>query len=398
MTLRTIVALAALALAPAAHAGREASGTSWQPDSTPMGMQHVMHGDWMLMEMGFADAVYTDSAARGRGGDEFFVSSMGMLMAQRPLPQGQLELRAMLSLDPLLIGKEGYPLLFQTGETANGRTPLVDRQHPHDLFMELSAQYTRDLGGHRSVFVYAGLPGEPALGPTTFMHRLSGADNPEAPLGHHWFDSTHVTFGVVTGGITWRDLKLEASAFNGREPDENRYDIEIRSLGSWSTRVSWNPTPNWSGQVSYGSLKRPEQLEPDVGVDRVTASATYNRPAAPGNWQTTFGMARNTRHPGGSTGAWFLESAWSRPSGYTWFGRAERVDKDELFTENDPLHGRAFEVSKVTLGAVRDFAGTSYGRPGLGASYSLYFIPAALRSVYGDNPASWLLFVRWRFG
>lgn len=236
---------------------REASGTGWQPDSSPMDMNHSMSGDWMLMKMAFANVVYVDAEARDRGGQDSFVSSMGMLMAQRPLHGGQLELRAMLSLDPLLIGKSGYPLLFQTGETSDGRTPLVDRQHPHDLFMEMAALYSLELAPQRSAFLYMGLPGEPALGPVTFMHRLSGVDNPEAPLAHHWLDSTHVTFGVATAGVVLGDVKLEASAFNGREPDKNRYDIEVRPLTSWSTRASWNPAVNWSAQLSFGRLRSP---------------------------------------------------------------------------------------------------------------------------------------------
>ena len=35
-----------------------------------------------------------------------------------------------------------------------------------------------------------------------FMHRPSAADDPFAPLGHHWQDATHEAFGVVTTGLT----------------------------------------------------------------------------------------------------------------------------------------------------------------------------------------------------
>jgi hypothetical protein len=382
-----------------AHAtmpGREASGTSWQPDSTPMEMKHLRRGDWVLMPMAFVNFAYVEADARERGGTDLFASSMAMLMAQRPLPSGRLDLRAMLSLDPLLIGKRGYPLLFQTGETADGQAPLIDRQHPHDLFMELAASYSREFAANRSAFVYAGLPGEPALGPSTFMHRLSGIDNPEAPLAHHWLDSTHITFGVVTTGVVLDKVKLEASAFNGREPDEDRYDIEVRPLESWSTRFSWNPAANWSAQVSYGRLESPEQLEPGVDIERMTASVTYNRPAAPGNWQTTLAIGRNSKQPGASTDAWLLESAWSRPSGYTWFARGELVEKDELFDHDDPLHGRPFTVEKLTLGLVRDFPATWRGVFGFGAALNLHFIPNALQPSYGDDPTSWLAFVRWK--
>jgi len=375
---------------------REASGTSWQPDSTLMEMHHLQYGKWSLMPMAFATAVYSDSNARDRGDSDTFVESMAMLMAHRELGGGMLGVRAMLSLDPALVGSQGYPLLFQTGETANGRTPLVDRQHPHDFFMELAASYSLDLGEHRSAFLYAGLPGEPALGPPTYMHRLSGMDNPEAPITHHWFDSTHITFGVVTAGAILKDVKLEASAFNGHEPDEHRYDIEIRRLDSWSMRASYNPAPNWSAQASFGRMKSPEQLEPGVDVDRTTASVTYNRPVAHGGWQSTLAIARNVQRPGGHTDAYLLESARPLSKNFTVFARAERVVKNELFAEEEPLAGRAFNVGKLSFGGVHDFRATSLGQFGIGATYSLYSIPDDLKSAYGSRPYSWLVFLRWK--
>ena len=154
--------------------------------------------------------------------------------------------------------------------------------------MELAASYSHDLGNGRAAFLYAGLPGEPALGPPTFMHRLSGLDSPEAPIGHHWFDSTHITWGVVTAGFSTRTWKIEASAFKGREPDEQRWDIETPRLDSWSVRAFWNPIRNLSLQASTGFLKSPEQLHPDENEQRTTASATWNHPLGPGaNWATT---------------------------------------------------------------------------------------------------------------
>src|SRR5256884_2800808 len=184
-------------------------------------------------------------------------SSMLMFMARRELEHAALGVHVMASTDPLM-GASGYPLLFQTGETANGRDPLIDRQHPHDLLMEAAATYSLNLRPQTSLFVYAGLPGEPALGPTAFMHRLSGMDEPEAPLSHHWLDSTHISFGVVTGGCTWRQLRLEASRFNGREPDQHRYDIEVRALDSYAARMSYNPTRDWALQGRFGRPASPE--------------------------------------------------------------------------------------------------------------------------------------------
>ncbi|HEX3363711.1 MAG TPA: hypothetical protein VHS75_01440, partial [Phenylobacterium sp.] len=123
---------------------REASGTAWQPDASPDEGLHLMHGPWMIMVHGFLNGVY-DKQNGPRGDEKSFASGMLMGMAQRPVGDaGTLQLRAMLSPDPLM-GPSGYPLLLATGETADGKTPLVDRQHPHDLFMELSASYAYKL-------------------------------------------------------------------------------------------------------------------------------------------------------------------------------------------------------------------------------------------------------------
>ena len=374
---------------------REASGTAWQPESAPLQMRHWQRDSWNLMGTAFATAAYTDAESGTRGDEDEFVQSMAMLMAQRAWGRGVAGLRAMLSLDPALVGDDGYPLLFQTGESADGVTPLIDRQHPHDLFMELAATYSADLGAGRSAFFYAGLPGEPALGPATYMHRASAMDNPEAPIAHHWLDSTHITFGVFTGGAVLGDVKLEASIFNGREPDEDRYDIETHSLDSWSVRASWNPAPNWSGQVSYAELDDPERLEPGVDVDRTTASATYHRPRAGGHWQTTLAIGRNAKDPGADTTAYLLESALRVRDVTTLFARIESVEKDELFVEGDPLHGEVFTVRKVGVGAVHDLRELWRGKLSVGLVYNWHFVPQTLEPAYGDDPGSWLVFARW---
>ncbi len=200
---------------------REASGTAWQPQATPMGGLHIMRDGWMFMFHGNSDAVY-DYQGGNRGDKKFFSPNMVMGMAQRSLGPGTIGFCMMLSLEPAAIGKNGYPELLQTGETADGITPLIDRQHPHDLLMELTATYSVPINDDNSVFAYFGYPGEPALGPATFMHRFSGEDIPEAPITHHWLDSTHVTFGVATIGYVWKQFKVDGSIFTGREPDEYR--------------------------------------------------------------------------------------------------------------------------------------------------------------------------------
>lgn len=235
---------------------REGSGTSWQPEATQPAGRMSMRGEWMTMVDGFVYLV-ADRQTGPRGDDKVVAQSMGMLMAQRRLGGGTLGLSGMASLDPAKMGRRCYPLLLQTGETADGQTPLVDRQRPHDFFMELAASYSVPFSPSSSLFVYGGPVGEPALGPSAFMHRFTARRNPEAPLTHHWFDSTYITFGVVSVGATLGPFKAEASAFNGREPDQSRWNIETRKLDAWSTRLTFNPSPGWSVQASYGDLKRP---------------------------------------------------------------------------------------------------------------------------------------------
>jgi hypothetical protein len=370
---------------------RDASGTAWQPDSSPMDAIHGIVGDWATMIHGYAFGVY-DHQGGPRGGDKIFSESMLMGMAQRAFDVGQLTMRGMVSLDPAM-GANGYPLLMQTGETANGKTPLIDRQHPHDLFMELSGTYSVAVADGASAYVYAGYPGEPALGPPTFMHRFSAMNDPEAPITHHWLDSTHITYGVLTAGFIYRDWKLEGSLFNGREPDQHRWGFDPLRLNSQSARVTYNPTENWSFQVSYGFIRSPEQLEAGVDQRRVTASAIYNRKFEHGDWQTTLAFGRNDADPGRASNAYLLESALSYDA-HTVFIRAENVDKDELFEAPDPLAGRSFNVSKFSLGYVYDIPLAEHVSLGTGVVGSLYALPAAIDRAYGSSPASVSLFMR----
>jgi hypothetical protein len=371
---------------------REASGTAWQPDSTPHQGVHLMAGDWSLMGHANIFGVY-DHQGGPRGGSKTFAPGMLMGMAQRPVgADGTLGFRAMLSPDPFM-GANGYPLLFATGETANGRTPLIDRQHPHDLFVELSGSYSHRLSADQSAFIYFGLPGEPALGPPAFMHRLSGMDFPEAPITHHWLDSTHITFGVLTAGYVWNKLKVEASIFRGREPDQYRYNIEKPALDSVSARLSWNPIPDLSMQVSWGYLRSPEALEPNINENRITASFTYNKPLGDNNWATTFAWGRKINRPGRTLDGFLLESALVLHQTHTLFGRAERVDEDELLGH---VHGNApvFTPTKFSAGYLYDFRLTENVKFGIGGLASRYIVPAGLGTAYGGDPTSFMTFIR----
>src|SRR5919201_424234 len=273
--------------------GREGSGTSWLPDSSPVFAHHFIAGDWMLMLHYSAVAGYDDQWSN-RGSRIFTSVNWIMGMASRPLVWGQLTLRSMLSAEPATMGGSlQLPLLLQSGETYGGR-PLHDRQHPHDLFMETAAIYRRPLGEALGVELYAAASGEPALGPPAFMHRPSGMFNPFPPIGHHWQDSTHISFGVLTAGLYTRWAKLEGSVFHGREPDEDRWNFDFGALDSWSGRLSLNPTARTSFQVSYGYVHSPEALEPDASLHRVTVSGSYTAPLfSHGNLAMTALWGRN---------------------------------------------------------------------------------------------------------
>jgi Heavy metal binding domain len=364
---------------------RESSGTAWVPDSTPMYGHMMMFGDDMLMLHGGISPRYTNVSTR-RGDDRIDAPNWIMAMYSHPFnDSAQLGGRLMMSLDPLTEGGRGYPLLFQSGESWHDR-PLHDRQHPHDLFDELSISYSQKFDHDVSAYLYFGYPGEPALGPPTFMHRLSAMDNPDAPIGHHWQDSTHITFGVATAGVQWRNVKIEGSSFTGREPDENRYDFDRARFDSFSGRISWNPTQNLALQVSHGYLKSPEALEPDVKQHRTTASLIYNQPLGHDtNWSNSFVWGQNDNTGEGKTQSILLESNYQRGRD-TIYGRWERVEKSghELVLRPVDL-GRIFPVNAITLGYVRDLSHGDKIDIGLGGQFTLNVWPDGLDRYYGDD-------------
>ena len=371
---------------------RDASGTSWQPDQSPIEAIHGAWGDWMTMLHG--SLVLADTHQPGpRGADSTFSESMLMLSGRRELGDGSLTLRAMVSAEPTN-GAAGHPLLFQTGETADGRTPLVDRQHPHNLWMEVAAAYSHTLSGVASWFVYAAPVGEPALGPPAFLHRRSSDANPEAPLSHHHIDATHISFGVVTGGVVSGPWKVEASAFNGREPDQHRSEVQLRRLDSWSARLSLNPTPSLALQVSTGHLASPESLNPSESLQRTTGSVLHEQRVGAGKLSTTLAFGRNAPSTGYSTDAWLLDSAFRWNDRHTVFGRAEQVGYDELPGTGEWL--RPPVVRKGSLGYQYDFARLGNVRLGVGGVVSRHWAPDNLAPIYGQTLDSWTVYLRAR--
>ncbi|MCA1580966.1 MAG: hypothetical protein LC796_06120 [Acidobacteria bacterium] len=366
----------------------------------PMAGMTGMTG-WHLMDMGIARLSYNRQGGAS-GGNRIESSNWNMIHVQKAIGPGRLSLMMMNSLEPATFAKRGSPELFQTGESFRGE-PLVDRQHPHDFFMNLSATYRLDLGPDAGAWFQLAPVGEPALGPTAFMHRASSGDNGTAPLGHHWQDSTHIAYNVVTLGGGWKWLALEGSAFRGREPDEHRWDIDGGRIDSASLRARFFFGGGWSGQVSHGYLRQPEDLVPG-NTHRTTAAVEYgaegDRPLA-----VTLLWGRNVETHGTSD-AYLLEGAWQMTATDQLYGRAELVQKDrELLETKQSSGGRdgggqeeLVRVGAYTAGYVRDFDWVSGLRTGIGADVTAYSFPSSLKPVYGDFPLSVHAFLRLRWG
>jgi hypothetical protein len=377
---------------------RAGSGTTWTPDAVTLPNKQWMAGDWHLMMHGFAFGGY-DKQGGARGDDQIGSLNWGMFMAGREVAGGRLQTRVMLSLDPWTVTPRGYPLLLQSGESYRGQ-PLHDRQHPHDVWMEVGATYERPLTKSLGIALYAAPSGEPALAPVAIMHRPSAMDNPAAPLGHHWQDATHVAFGVLTAGLFTNMWKLEASAFNGREPDEHRWNIDPVTLDSYSARATLNPNANWSFTAGYGYLKSPEAAAPTDAMHRLVAAALNGyKLGREGQWASAliYGVNTHASHIDPSHSV-LLESEAVLDRSNTIFGRVELVQKsveDLVLPSFD--YDRVFNVGAVTLGAIRE-VGRKWGATlGVGASGTINVVPEALRSAYGSRtPLGGMVFVRVR--
>lgn len=392
--------------APMSHAfslnlpmNRNGSGSGWLPDASPMYGYMIHSRKWMYMVHGsifirYNDQDFTDKGARGDS--KFDAPSWFMLMGQRKIGQkGLFHFSTMLSLDPLIEGGKGYPLLFQTGESYKGQ-PLIDRQHPHDLFDELSVSYSHAFSKRLDAFIYVAYPGEPALGPVTFMHRPSALDNPNSPISHHWVDATHITFGVVTVGVRMDKFKLEGSSFTGREPNEERYGFDKPRFNSWSGRLSFNPSDNWALQVSHGYLKSPEELHPEENIHKTTASAIYsidmgneNRINATVLW----GMNKQKEHKGEN--AFMAEGAWRRDrlAVYTRYEFTEKSGEELVLEPVFEAH-EIFNIHAFTLGANYDLIRLFKTRIAAGAQWSICHAPESLNNLYGKNPMALEVYLR----
>jgi hypothetical protein len=348
-------------------------------------------GGWMLMLHGQGSAVEQQQTGP-RGHDKFFSVNWVMPMAQRSYGRSELTLRAMFSLEPATITGRFYSELFQEGETAYGK-PIVDGQHPHNLFMELAGLYDRRVGSHAVLSLYAAPVGDPALGPEAFPHRASVGDDPLAPLGHHLQDSTHIADEVVTGGIVWvdgqRGVRVEAGGFHGREPGENRWTIEVGAIDTWSARLSVAPGKDWVAQYSLGHLHSPEAAHPAEDVLRQTASVAYHHATGLGELNALAVWGRN--HTSGTpidANGYLFEAALRPMQSQTVWTRIENADRttDLLGTLAPPQESVVGRVQAYTGGYAHRVWGWKDGSAELGAQFTGYGVPDGLLPYYGAHP------------
>jgi hypothetical protein len=379
---------------------RMGSGTSWLPDASPMHAAHYVLGRWTVMLHGQGFVQY-DRQGGSRGGDQLGVINWAMAAASRRIGGGRLELRGMLSAEPWTIGSRGYPLLVQSGEAYQG-APLHDRQHPHDLFMELAALYERPVARNLGLSLYLAPVGEPAVGPVAFPHRPSAAEDPMAPIAHHWQDGTHITFGVVTAGVFTRTVKLEGSWFNGREPDEQRtgFDYAGRRLDSYGARLIVNPGLRWSISAWYGYVKSPEVLHPDESLHRYgVAALTTQAFGRHGRWASALIWGANDPIGSGrASNSVVLESDLDLDETNAVYGRAEYVRKSasDLVIPSVPPSSE-YDVGALALGYVRTVGTIAGLATGVGTRGSISLVPSSLEAQYGSRtPVGLAVYVRLR--
>lgn len=369
-------------------AARHGSGTAWLPDDSPMRAIHQMIGGWTLMFHGNLIVGY-DAQGSDAGENELVSQNWMMAMASHPAAGGTFSARGMFSLEPLTLGDDGYPLVLQTGEG------LVDRQHPHDLVMEAATRYERELAGGVAFDVYAALAGEPALGPVAFPHRPSAMPDPMAPLSHHWQDSTHISFGVLTAGLFTRAVKLEGSWFNGREPDDERLDLDLRQPDSFATRVTVNPSRQWSLQASYAYLASPEGKTPDVSIQRASVSGAHAMSLGGGrSFTSTVVIGHNDPSAGPVTHGLLAETALDLRRYGTTFARAEYVLKAGEDFEL-PMEEATLPLGQISIGHVHPITQLGDVETALGVRGSVGIVDEQLENRYGTRaPLGVMAFVQ----
>jgi len=380
---RLCTALVLALLIGAAPAGAQEPAHQHDTETTP----------WQWSVEGTAFIGYNYQWRKFTDFDEVESQNWLMTSVQKSFGLSSLNLVAMFSLEPFTLRDIGSPQVFQTGETFSG-APLIDYQHPHDLMMNLGGVYARAVGS-TTVSVAAYAVGPAPIGPTAFMHRASAVENPQAPLSHHYLDASHITPGVLTIGIARHGFMVEAGAFHGQQPDENRLDLDTAALDSYGTRASWADGP-WSFQVSGAHLKTPERTSP-YNENRVTASASFFRGDERRSLAWTAAIGQN-REMLGNLEAYLLEGT-RRAGQHAVYARIEAVAKDILDAGFHPIGSahthRQSQITALTAGYIRDIVARAWGTFGIGGDISGFVVPDNLSESYG-TPVSFHVFLRYR--
>ena len=379
--------------------------------------------DWIFGVNAFASLVFDHQGGK-RGKSDVYSENYLSLTAIKPFSQSVLVLNSRFSLEPFTIGKRGYPLLLQVGGTANNKTFLVDAQHPHDLFSELSMNYIIKLNEDSNFNIYLGLPGAPALGPTGIQVCNIDLAVPESPLLHEALYSTEISYGVVTAGYNWRNITLEGSIFNGRETDKNHFIIHKPKLDSFCGRLTTIFPYNLSAQISYGFLNSPEIVEPEINKKRLVVSLGWFKEFEDSYLQTMFGFAQNKHIPGNTTKGLIAEFLYNFKRNHSLFLRGELLETDELFHDEHghshnqdnfnhchkhdvnckrkngleidrELFDKIFNVGRISSGYLYKFPPMDHIRFGLGCSGNISIIPEKLKPIYGNHPLSYYIYAQF---
>lgn len=258
----------------------------------------------------------------------------------------------------------------------------------------VSASHPLSRSGNKSIFGYIGSSGSVALGPPdSLMRRYAGLDTPDTTLSPHWLYPENGTANVFTVGYSWRDLKFERSVFSSETPDQPA-NKNLLKLDSRSLRLSYNPSPSWTLQISRGSISGLDQMVPNGDVKRTTISATYHTDIQGSEWQTTLAWGRNARKFRETTMGYLFESTLRFSGANVFFGRLEQVGSDELMRENESVQARLFKMNKLTLGYFRNVNASARVKFDVGILANRHFIPSEMATPYGASPTGYMVFIR----
>lgn len=356
---------------------------------------------WML----HGNAFLVQTLAEGpRGRSEFAVPNMimgdvGSTVGERHY----LNVNLMMTFEKWTFPKRGYPELLQIGEHDGEDQPYIDAQHPHSSpIMGLTLSDTIRIGeGKDHLRIFFAPRGQPTDGPIAFMHRPTGMVNPDAPLGHHvGQDVAHITSTVFGASLALGRTRVEASTFNGAEPESTKVDLPLGKLNSYSARLIYKFSQDWSAMVSAAQLKDPEPHDPDITkVERYSASL-YGQHQMSSGWMfhntTIFGLVNFYDRISALRSV--LHEFWlhQKDVPHNFWGRVEFVERAPAqlgILGNANSLGPKW-VTALTAGYTHDLRHFNFGTVGLGTSITKNFIPSEFENSYGGDPISGRIFIQ----